>query len=165
MWATVPASRYRIVRWPGICHCPRDSPSLPRSRAKSRRGRNDFAVLIPRILLVPRLKGKWSVYEIEIQIVESEPVQTRLESRFDPLGPMIGVPQLCGNKHLFTCNPSGGEPCLQSFAHLTLVPISFCTIKVSKSCFQCVPGTTYRRGCIGNQGAKAEYGYMAGSVA
>jgi hypothetical protein len=30
----------------------------------------DIAVLISRILLVPRLKRKWSVNEIEIQIVE-----------------------------------------------------------------------------------------------
>ena len=39
----------------------------------------DIAVLIPRILVVPGLKSKWSVNEIEIQILES--VQTRLESR------------------------------------------------------------------------------------
>jgi hypothetical protein len=43
---------------------------------------DDIAVLIPRILLIPRLKGKWSVNEIEIQIVETESRQTRLESRF-----------------------------------------------------------------------------------
>jgi hypothetical protein len=32
--------------------------------------------LIPRILLVPRLKRKWSVTEIEIRIVEPQSVQT-----------------------------------------------------------------------------------------
>jgi hypothetical protein len=36
---------------------------------------------------------------------------------------------------------------------------------VSKSSFQGVSGRTDRRGCVGNQGAKAEYRHMAGSVA
>jgi hypothetical protein len=34
----------------------------------------NIAVLVPRILLVSRLKGKWSVNEIEIQIVEPKSV-------------------------------------------------------------------------------------------
>ena len=125
---------------------------------------NDIAVLIPRILLVPRLKCKRSVNEIEIQIVEPESVQTRLESRFDALGPMIGVPQLCGNKNVFARDPSSGKSCLQRLAYLALVPVSFRTIEVSKSSFQRVSGRTYRHGCIGNQGAKPECGHMAGSV-
>src|ERR1700738_4937388 len=79
----------------------------------------NIAVLIPRILLVPGLKCKRSVNEIEIQIVEPESVQTRLESWFDALGPMIGVPQLCGNKYVFTRNPSSGKSCLQRLAHPT----------------------------------------------
>jgi hypothetical protein len=78
---------------------------------------------------------------------------------------MIGVPQLCGNKDVFTRNPSGGESSLQRLAYLMLVPVSFRTIEVSKSSFQRVSGSTYRRGCIGNQSAKSEYGYVAGSVA
>src|SRR5947209_3422013 len=78
-----------------------------------------ISVLIARILLVPRLKRKWSVNEIEIQIVEPESVQTRLKSRFDALGPMIRVPQLCGNKDVFTRNPCSGKSCPQRLAHLT----------------------------------------------
>ncbi len=35
--------------------------------------------------------------------------------------------------------------------------------QVSKSNFQCVPGSTYRRGCIRNQGAKTEYAHMPGA--
>jgi hypothetical protein len=110
------------------------------------------------------LKSKWSVNEIEIQVVEPESLQTRLESRFDALWPMIGVPQLCGNKDVFTRNPSSDKSCLQRLAHLTLVPVSFRAIEVSKSSFQRVSGSTYRRGRIGNQGAKPEHGHMAGSV-
>jgi hypothetical protein len=77
---------------------------------------------------------------------------------------MIGVPQLCGNKDVFAGNPSGGKSCLQRLAHLTLVPVSFRTIEVPKSGFQCVSGSTDGRGCIGNQGAKAEHRHVAGSV-
>jgi len=72
-----------------------------------------------------RLKRKWSANEIEIRIVEPEPVPTRLESRFDPLGPMIGVSQLCCNKDVFTRNPSSGESCLQRFTNPMLIPVSF----------------------------------------
>src|ERR1700723_1803263 len=100
----------------------------------------DIAVLISRILFLPRLKRKGSVNEVEIQIVEPESVQTRLESRFDALGPMIGVPQLCGNKDVFTRNPSSGKSCLQGLTHLTLVPVSLRTIEVSKPSFQRAPG-------------------------
>src|SRR5271170_7747414 len=139
-------------------HCP---PRVKQSHAAVVK---DIAVLIPRIQLVPRLKRKWSVNEVEIQIVEPESVQTRLESRFDALGPMIGVPQLCGNKDVFTRDPSGGKSCLQGLAHLALVPVSFRTIEVSKSGFQRASGSTYRRGRIGNQGAEPEHGHMTGPV-
>ena len=42
---------------------------------------------------------------------EPESRQTRLESRFDALGPVIGVPQLGGNKNVFAHNPSRGKSC------------------------------------------------------
>ena len=47
----------------------------------------DVPVFIARILVVAGLKREWSVNEIEIQIREPESIQTRLESRFDALGP------------------------------------------------------------------------------
>jgi hypothetical protein len=84
------------------------------------------------------------------QPVEPESAQTRLESRFDALGPVIGIPQLCGNKDVFARDPSSGKSCLQRLAYLALVPVSFRTIEVSKSGFQRVSGSTYRRGRIGN---------------
>src|ERR1700722_19462769 len=86
-------------------HCP---PRVKQSHAAIV---EDIAVLIPRILLVPRLKRKRSVNEIEIQIVEPESVQTRLESRFDTLGAVIGVPQFCGDEDAFARDPSNGETC------------------------------------------------------
>jgi hypothetical protein len=90
------------------------------------------------------------VNEIEIQILEAESVQTCLESRFDALGPVIGVPQFCGNKNVFARNSSRGKSCLQRRAYLALIPVSFRTIEVSKSGFQCVSGRSYRQGCVGN---------------
>src|SRR5271170_6682500 len=78
----------------------------------------DIAVLIPRVLVVAGLKCKWSVNEIQIQILEPESLQTRLESRFDALGPVIGVPQLCSNKNVFARDPSSDESCLQCPAYL-----------------------------------------------
>jgi hypothetical protein len=104
------------------------------------------------------------VYEIEIQIVEPESRQTRLESRLHALGPMIGVPQLCGNKDVLTRKPRSGQSSLQRLAHFTLVAVAFRAIEVTKSSFQRVSGCTYRGGCIGNQGAKAEYRHLAGSA-
>ena len=69
---------------------------------------DDIAVLIARVLFVSRLKCKRSVNEIEVQILELESVQARLESRFDTLGPMIGVPQLRGHKDVFARDPPSG---------------------------------------------------------
>ena len=110
----------------------------------------DIAVLIPRILVVPWLKCKWSMNEIEIQILEPESVQTCLERRFDALGPVIGVPQLCGNKNVLTRESASRKACLECLANLALVPVSFRAIEVSKSGFQRVSGRSYRHGCFGN---------------
>ncbi|ANB77225.1 hypothetical protein AYM40_34580 [Paraburkholderia phytofirmans OLGA172] len=71
------------------------------------------------------------MYQIEIRIVEPEPLKTCLERRFDTLGPTIGVPQFCGHEDVFARNPSGSKPYPQSLAHLALVPISFGTIEVT----------------------------------
>jgi hypothetical protein len=43
----------------------------------------DIAVLIPWILLITRLKCIGSVNEIEIQILDTESLETRLKSRLD----------------------------------------------------------------------------------
>src|SRR5882757_7030504 len=103
----------------------------------------DITVLIPRILVVPGLKCKWSVNQIEIQILDPESVQARLERRLHALGAVIGVPQLCRNKNVFARDPSGGKSRLQRRANLSLVPVSFRAIEVSKSGFQRVSGRTY----------------------
>src|SRR5512146_520654 len=110
----------------------------------------DVAVLIPRVLVVARLKCKWSMNEIEIHILQPESIQARLERRFDALGPVIGVPQLCGNTKIFARDPPSGTTFLQSLAYLALVPVSLRAIEVSKAGLQCVSGRSYRLGCAGN---------------
>src|SRR5271166_7091175 len=124
----------------------------------------DISALIPRIRVVPGLKRKWRVTKIEIEILELESFQTRLESRFDAFGPVIGIPQLGGNKNVFARAPLIGKSCLQRPAYLALVPVSFRAIEVSKSGFQCFSGRSYGHGCVGNQGPKAECRHLADSV-
>ena len=116
------------------------------------------------ILVVPGLGSKWSVNEIEIQILELEPFQTRMESRFDALGPVIGVPQLCGNENVFARDVCSGKPCLQRLAYLALVAVTFRAIEVAKSGFQRGCGRSYGYGWIRNQGAETERGHATGTV-
>ncbi len=71
---------------------------------------NNIAVLISRILLFPRLKRKWSVNQIEIQIIEPESFTTRLESLLDALGPMMGVPQFVVTKMPSRAIPAAASP-------------------------------------------------------
>src|SRR5437868_2981179 len=61
---------------------------------------DDIAVLIPWVLLGPWLKCKRSVNEVKIQIPKPESIQTGLKGWFNPLGPMIGILQLCGNENV-----------------------------------------------------------------
>ena len=133
----------------GICRRPRDSPSPARYREKSPRGRKRHCLLIPAILASPGLKRERSVNEIKIQIVEPQTFQTRLESRLNALRPVIRVPHLCGNKNVPTRSPPSREPCLQSLAHLALIPISFRTIGVWNSRVQRVSSRGDRQSSIG----------------
>jgi hypothetical protein len=124
----------------------------------------DIAVLIARIRVISRLKCIRGVHEIEIQILEAEPVQTCLERGLDALGPMMGVPQLCVNKNVSARDPAGRKAYLQRLAYLALVPVSFGAIEVPESGLQCVSGRTDRYGWIVNEGAEPERGHVARSV-
>jgi hypothetical protein len=90
------------------------------------------------------------VNEVEIQIFEAESFQTRLESRFDALGPVIGVPQLRGDENVFARDPYRGKSCLQRRANLALVAVSFRAIEVAESGFKCISRGGYRCGWVGN---------------
>jgi hypothetical protein len=78
--------------------------------------------LIPRVLLIARLKCIRSVNEVEILLIEPESVETCVESWFDAFGPMVGVPQLRVDKNVFARDPISGKPCLQRLSYLGLVP-------------------------------------------
>ncbi len=116
----------------------------------------NIAVFIPRVQIVSRSKRKWSVNEVEIHKTDSEPVPTRLKRRLNPFRPMVGVPQLRGDKEILPRNRAGRESCLQRFTYLSLIPISLGTIEVSKSGLQGAPGRKSRLGRIWDQRAKAE---------
>src|SRR6202034_3942828 len=102
--------------------------------------------------------------EVEIQILEPESTQTGLECRFDTLGPMIRVPQLCCDEDVFACDRCRGKACLQRIAYFALVPVSFRTIEVPKSGIQSIPGRSDRHGWVRDQSAEAECGYLVSSV-
>jgi len=77
---------------------------------------------------------------------------------------MVGVPQLRCNKNIFARDPIRGKSCLQRLAYLALVPVSLSAVEVSKSGVHCASGRSFRHGGVGNKGAKAECGHVAGSV-
>ena len=116
----------------------------------------NIAVFIPRVQVVARPKRKRSVNEVEIHETDSEPVPTRLKRRLNMLRPMIGIPQLCGDKDILPRDSAGCESCLQCLTYLSLIPIPLGTIEVSKSGFQGAPGRTFRLGRVRDQRAKAE---------
>jgi hypothetical protein len=116
----------------------------------------NVAVFIPRVQVVSRSKRKWSVNEVEIHETDSEPVPTRLERRLNTFRPMVGVPQLRGDKDILPRNCAGRESCLQRFTDLPLIPISLGTIEVSKSDLQGARGRKSRLGRVRDQRAKAE---------
>src|SRR5580704_6615972 len=115
---------------------------------------NHIAVLIPWILLVPRLKCKRSVDQIEIQILDPESLQASLESRFDALRPVIRIPKFSGNKNLFARNSANSKSSLKRLANLALIPITLRAIKMSESRVQCVSRSTDRQSRVRNQSPK-----------
>jgi hypothetical protein len=142
-----------------VFHC---SPCIEQSHAIVV---NDIAVAIPRVLVVAGLKCKWSVNEIEIQIAKPKSVQTGFESGPNALGPVIAVPQLCGNEDVFPRNSCSRAPGVQRLAYLALVPVSLSAIEVPKPSLERVSGRGDGQGGVGNQGAEAECGHVPGSAA
>ena len=73
---------------------------------------DDISVLIPRVLLVSRLKRVGSVNQVEVEILKPEPVEARGEGRFDAFGAVVGVPHLCRNENVFARDSVRGESSL-----------------------------------------------------
>jgi hypothetical protein len=79
------------------------------------------------------LKREGGVDQVKICVTDSKALAARVERRFDPFGPMIGIPELCRDEDILAGDCSRGELGLQGLAYLTLIPIAFRAIKVTKS--------------------------------
>src|SRR3954451_3744645 len=106
----------------------------------------DVAVSIPRVVVVAWFEGERSVTEVQVHVVKSQPVETRLECRLDTLGTMIRIPQLSGYEDLLPCNPGSAASCSQRLAYLPLVAVSLGAIEVTEANRQGVLGRAHRDG-------------------
>jgi hypothetical protein len=97
---------------------------------------NHIAAGIPRVLLFPGLEGKGGVDEIEVDEVEPEFLETGLESRFDALGTMMGIPELRNDKNVLSLDFAPLEHLLHPFADLFFGFVTFRRVEQAKSGFQ-----------------------------
>src|SRR6185437_35584 len=98
---------------------------------------DNLAARVPRVLLVARLKGKGSMDEIAIDMIELESPAARLEGGFDPLRTMIAVPELRGDEHILPLDRPRLEHLLHRIADGLFIAVAFRTIEVTKSHLQC----------------------------
>src|SRR4029077_4309395 len=108
--------------------------------------------------------GKGGVDEIEIDVVELEFLETRLEGGFDAFRTMIVVPELRGDKHVLPLDLPRLEHLLHRFADLFFSPVTFRSVDLTKSCFQRGLGRVFGCDDVGDQRAKTERGDRTGSV-
>jgi hypothetical protein len=116
-----------------------------------------IAVLVSRILIGAGFEGEPGVDEIEIEIVEAQPLETTVERRTNTLRSVIGVPNLRRHEQLVPGDVSAGESGPQSFADLPLVPVTLGAIEVPESGLQRVAGGDPRRVRIGYEGAESQH--------
>jgi hypothetical protein len=58
--------------------------------------------LIARFVVISRLKREGRVDQVKVHVTDSQALATRVERRFDPFWPMIGVPQLRRDEDILT---------------------------------------------------------------
>src|ERR1700722_9982117 len=121
-------------------------------------------MFVARVLVVSGAKCEWCVHEVQIHVVEPKSVQARMQGRLYSFGSVIGVPQLGGDKEIFALNRSGDQARVEYLAYLAFVAISFGTVEVAKSGFQCVSGRADRDGRVRDQGAESKCGHACASV-
>ncbi len=97
---------------------------------------NHLAAGISGILLVAGLEGKGGVDEIEIDEVELEFLETGLESGFDALGTMIGIPELGDNKNVVPLNLPLRKNFLHRVANLFFGSVTFRSVEQAKPCLE-----------------------------
>ena len=76
---------------------------------------DDLTALVPRVLLVAGPKGKRGMDEIAIDLVDLQPPPAGVKCGLDPLGTMVGVPQLRGDEEVLPPNrPRLNAACIAS---------------------------------------------------
>src|SRR5262249_1037473 len=102
--------------------------------------------------------------EVAIDIVELEPPATGVERWLDPLGTMIVVPELRGDKQVVPLDCSFLENLLNGVADGLLIAVALRAIEMAKSRLQCGLGRVAGYEGIRNQRPESEGGDCAGSV-
>jgi hypothetical protein len=102
--------------------------------------------------------------EIKIEVVELEFLKACLEGRLDALGPMIGVPEFRGDKHILPLDLPCLEHLLHRFADLFLGPVTFRSVERAKPCLKRCPGRILGCDGVGNQRSKPTAGIAPASL-
>ena len=125
---------------------------------------DDLTALVPRVLLVAGSEGKRGMDDIAIDGVDLQPPAARVKGRLDPLGAMIGVPELRGDEDVLPPNRSRPEQCLHRIADRFLIAVAFRAIEMPEACFQRGLRRFLGREGIGDQRAEPDGGDGAGSI-
>src|ERR1700712_1943491 len=94
------------------------------------------------VLVISRLERERRMHQIEIDVVKPESAQALLQSRRDPLGSMVVVPQLGGDKQVLAPNDFVGQQLFDGHSHLGFIAISLCSVKMAETDFDRGPDST-----------------------
>ncbi len=125
---------------------------------------DDVAVFVARVVVVAGLKCVGRVNEVEVEIGEAEAGEAGFEGGFDAVGAMIGVPELCGDEDFFTRKTGCGEAFAEGLADFALIAVAFGAVEVTEASAEGIAGGGDRFGVVGDEGAEAEGGELAGTV-
>src|ERR1700722_1137555 len=116
----------------------------------------DVSVFIPRILFISGLKCKWSVNEVEVQILKPESLQDGFEGWSHTFWTVIVIPDLRGDEEALAPDLSFSQRTLQRFSYRFFVSISFRAIKLTKANFQRRSSSAQSIAGIGDQRSKPQ---------
>src|SRR5436305_13946761 len=101
------------------------------------------------VLVIPWLKGERLMHQIKIDIVKPEPAQAFLQSRLDPFGSMVVVPQLSGDEQVLAPNDFVGQQLFDGHSHLSLIAVSLCSVEMAEADFDRGPDGATGLGVVG----------------
>ena len=116
---------------------------------------DDVPVSVPWILIIPRLEGKGSMDQVEIDVIHLELGTARFECGFDPLRTVIRVPQFRRDEQVFAGERPASDALPYRFAYLFFIAISFGAVEMAESDLERHLGSASCLGRIGNQRAKS----------